>query len=129
MTSDGRRSSAFEDTTELRRLNHAIGERAKEINAFYVLSRRLLRAGKDSLQELLQDIANLLPPAFQFPEITEARGRVGTLEAGTGGFIAGHPTLRAGDAGRGFAVVAEEVRLQRALACTAIRSPTGATPV
>ncbi len=85
-----------EDTTELRRLNHAIGERIKELNAFYALSRRLLRAGKDSLQDLLQDIADLLPPAFQFPDITQARVRIGTLEARTAGFVAGHPTLRAG---------------------------------
>lgn len=94
MTSDGRRSSAFEDTTELRRLHHTIGERVRELNAFYALSRRLLRAGTDSLHELQQDIANLLPPAFQFPEITQARVRGGTHEARTGGFIAGHPTLR-----------------------------------
>lgn len=82
-----------EDLTEFRQLTHAMSERVKELNALRVLSRRLLRANSGTLQQLLQDVADLLPPAFQFPEITTARVRFGALEATCGGFDSRRATL------------------------------------
>lgn len=82
-----------EDITENRQLKHAIGERVKELNAMRALSKRLLRASRGTVQELLQDVADLMPPAFQFPEITAARVRLGGLEAVSGPFHDEHATL------------------------------------
>lgn len=83
-----------EDITELRRLNHDVGERVKELNAMRALSKRLLRAADGDLPTLLQDVANLLPPAFQFSEITVAKVRLGEHTASCGTLDSHYETLR-----------------------------------
>ena len=56
----------------LKRLLLLYGERVKELNCLYEISRLIERPGF-SLAEILQGIVELIPPAWQYPEITHAR--------------------------------------------------------
>ena len=48
---------------------HELKERVKELNCFYQIT-KVVNDSKLSIDEALQKIANLMPPAWQFPEIT-----------------------------------------------------------
>jgi len=50
----------------------ALRERIKELNCLYGIT-RLTEGGLESLDEFLQRVANILPPSWQYPEITCAR--------------------------------------------------------
>jgi GAF domain-containing protein len=67
---------------------HELGERVKELNCLYGLSHLVEQPGV-SLDEILQGTLDLLPPAWQYPEITCARlvldGREFRSENYTGG--------------------------------------------
>jgi hypothetical protein len=57
---------------ELEQVSHSLGERIKELNCLYSISK--LRERTDfSLEDILQAIVDLIPPAWQYPEITCAR--------------------------------------------------------
>ena len=57
---------------ELEQICHSLGERIKELNCLYSISK--LRERTDfSLEDILQAIVDLIPPAWQYPEITCAR--------------------------------------------------------
>jgi hypothetical protein len=57
---------------ELEQISHSLGERIKELNCLYSISK--LRERTDfSLEDILQTIVDLIPPACQYPEITCAR--------------------------------------------------------
>jgi hypothetical protein len=57
---------------ELEQISHSLGERIKELNCLYSISK--LRERTDfSLEDILQTIVDLIPPAWQYPEITCAR--------------------------------------------------------
>jgi DNA-binding CsgD family transcriptional regulator len=60
----------------LRRLTHDLGERVKELNCLYSIS-NLVDKQDISLEEILQDTVDLIPPSWQFPEITCARITLG----------------------------------------------------
>ena len=69
----------LEDITErkraeeaLRERTHELGERVKELNCLYGLS-NLVEKPDTSLEEILQGAVDLIPPAWQYPEITCAR--------------------------------------------------------
>ncbi len=69
----GELNVAFNEMAEaLKKRTHDIGERVKELNCLYEVS-RLSTAREKSLSEILQDSANLIPPAWQYPGITCAR--------------------------------------------------------
>ncbi|MEZ5000879.1 MAG: PocR ligand-binding domain-containing protein [Bacteroidales bacterium] len=53
-------------------LGEALAERVKELNCMYGLN-LVLGKSELSLEKVLQSAVNLLPPAFQYPEITGAR--------------------------------------------------------
>ena len=57
---------------ELRQLTHELSERVKELNCLYAIS-QLVENPDISLEEILQRIVELLPPAWQYPDITCAR--------------------------------------------------------
>lgn len=57
---------------ELRNLAHKLGERIKELNCLYGIS-KLINTPGYSLDEILQGTADLIPPSWQYPEITCAR--------------------------------------------------------
>jgi PAS domain S-box-containing protein len=54
------------------RLARELAERRKELAALFRVT-DLLRCDRRTIPGLLADIANVLPPAFQFPEVTAAR--------------------------------------------------------
>ncbi|HVP38019.1 MAG TPA: ATP-binding protein [Candidatus Saccharimonadales bacterium] len=62
------------------RVEWALRERVKELTCLYGIARAERTPGL-SLAELMQQIVELLPPAWQYPEITTARLRLDGLEA------------------------------------------------
>jgi signal transduction histidine kinase len=56
----------------LRRLAHDLIERIKELNCLYGIS-RLVEKENTSLDDILQGVVDLIPPAWQYPEVTCAR--------------------------------------------------------
>ena len=71
--------------SENKKLLHQLTERVKELTALHAAARILQQEWSD-IGGLLHEIATLLPPAFQYPEITQARIRLGENEAQTPGF-------------------------------------------
>lgn len=69
----------FRDITERRRLEHAMGERLKELQCLYGISQISERA-ELSFNEVCQEVVNLLPPSWQYPEITCSRITIGNNE-------------------------------------------------
>jgi len=57
---------------EKKTLTHALGERVKELSCLYSIS-KLIMTPKISLDEIFQGTVNLVPPSWQYPEITCAR--------------------------------------------------------
>lgn len=54
-----------------RTLSHQLQERLKELKCLYEFSRSI--STKVNYREILQDVADLIPPAFHFPEITAGK--------------------------------------------------------
>jgi signal transduction histidine kinase len=65
-------------------LVHDLGERVKELTALHTAGRLLNDVGTPA--ELLRQVAALLPPAWQYPEIAAARIAVGAIDVRTEGF-------------------------------------------
>ncbi|NIN68949.1 MAG: LuxR family transcriptional regulator, partial [Anaerolineae bacterium] len=57
---------------ELEAYAYALNERVKELNCLFEISRLVERPGI-SLEEILQGVVDLIPAAWQYPEITCAR--------------------------------------------------------
>lgn len=68
--------------TLLLHATHNLNERVKELTALHRAS-RLLQADQPIDQALLEQYAALIPPAWRFPEVCEARVRYGELVACT----------------------------------------------
>jgi len=64
-------TSGFSES-ELRELTHKLGERVKELNCLYGIS-KLVEERNPSVDEILQGVINLIPPSWQYPEVTCAR--------------------------------------------------------
>jgi signal transduction histidine kinase len=60
-------------------------ERIKELNCLYGISRLVEQKGI-SLVDLLQRVVDLIPPAWQYPDVTSARIRIGSREFTTAHF-------------------------------------------
>jgi signal transduction histidine kinase len=74
------------DSAESRaRIEWALRERVKELTCLYGIAQAVERAGGD-LGSALEGIVALLPPAWQYPEITEARIRLDERSWETPGF-------------------------------------------
>jgi len=56
----------------LQKKTHDLGERVKELNCLYGIA-NLVEQQDISLEEILQGTVNLIPPSWQYPEITYAR--------------------------------------------------------
>jgi signal transduction histidine kinase len=67
------------------RADAALRERVKELGCLYRLSRLAEQPGV-SIEEVLQGIAEMLPPAWQYPAVTEARIVLDGLRFATPGF-------------------------------------------
>jgi len=57
---------------ELQKRTHDLGERVKELNCLYGIS-ELVEKERISLEEILESTVELIPPSWQYPEITCAR--------------------------------------------------------
>jgi DNA-binding CsgD family transcriptional regulator len=57
------------ETYEPSEVERALRERIKELNCLYGIT-RLTERGPDSLEEFLKRVVNILPPSWQYPEIT-----------------------------------------------------------
>jgi len=68
-----------------RRLIHDLGERVKELTALHHTA-RILQDEEKSVPELLEEIVSILPPAWQYPEVTAARITLGEMEFKTPNF-------------------------------------------
>ena len=71
--------------TELLNQKHDLNERVKELNCLYSIS-KILEQSDTTLETILQKIINLIPPAWQFPEITCARLKIEDKEFRTNSF-------------------------------------------
>lgn len=63
----------------------ALGERVKELNCLYSIS-RLMEVSPASLEEILQGAVDLIPPSWQYPEVACARITIGDEQYTTRGF-------------------------------------------
>jgi PAS domain S-box-containing protein len=80
---------------ENRKLLQTLGERVKELSALHALARLLQQEGTAS-PALLGELCALLPEAFQYPEITAARVRLGSMEVTSPGFTTAAAVLQSG---------------------------------
>ncbi len=64
---------------------HKLTERIKELTALHMTA-RILQDETKSASEMMADVVALLPPAWQYPEITTARIRFQELESVSQGF-------------------------------------------
>lgn len=64
---------------------HKLKERVKELTALHKTA-RLLQDQSRPATEVIREVAGLMPAAWQYPEITVARIRLGCLETTTAGF-------------------------------------------
>lgn len=90
--SDGRWQGFVRDISERRRAEqqlhlsmHALGERMKELRCLYGLS-RLSALATGSVDDYLQQAVQLLPPGWQYPDVTCARIVYSGREFSTGSF-------------------------------------------
>lgn len=60
----------------LLRKTHDLGERVKELNCLYSISKVIERLDI-STEDMFQGVVNIIPPSWQYPEITCARIRIG----------------------------------------------------
>jgi len=56
----------------LQQRGHDLGERIKELNCLYEIS-TLIQTSETTIENILQNVAELIPHAWQYPEITGAR--------------------------------------------------------
>ncbi|KKL50021.1 hypothetical protein LCGC14_2309670, partial [marine sediment metagenome] len=69
----------------LRKLTHALGERVKELKCQYSISKLDERPGV-SLDEIIQGVADNIPPGWHYPDITCARITINEKEYKTANF-------------------------------------------
>ena len=70
---------------EERKVSHSLGERIKELNCIYGMS-KIFEKSEVLLDNALQETVKLFPPAMQLPDITCARIVVGNQEFSTKNF-------------------------------------------
>jgi len=69
----------------LQKRTHDLGERVKELNCLYSISNLIEQPGI-SLDEILQGTVELIPPSWQYPEITSSRAILNSQEYRTKNF-------------------------------------------
>ncbi len=77
--------AVFENITERKKLDHQIKERMKELRAFYSLAEMAEREDM-ALDDLYQELTNVLPKSWQYPEITCAKIVIDSREFHTENF-------------------------------------------
>ena len=74
------------DITESKKAEHIIGERVKELQAFYSLA-QITEKEDITLDQLYQEVANILPKSWQYPEVAFARIVIGNNEFRTKNYM------------------------------------------
>ncbi len=69
----------------LQKRTHDLGDRVKELNCLYSISNLAQKQGT-SIEEILQTIVDIIPPSWQYPEVTCARIILNSQEFVTGNF-------------------------------------------
>lgn len=64
---------------------HKLGERVKELTALHKTA-RLLQDSERPAEDVVRDVVNLLPGAWQYPEVAVARIQFGKVDAATSDF-------------------------------------------
>ncbi|MEW5945419.1 MAG: ATP-binding protein [bacterium] len=82
---EGEASRRIQVEEALRERTHELGERVKELNCLYAISNLVDREGIH-LDDVLRGTVKLIPPAWQYPEITCARILLGGRAYETGNF-------------------------------------------
>jgi signal transduction histidine kinase len=75
----------FDIDARLDVLNHDLVERIKELNCLYGIS-RLVEKRDISIEDILQGVADLIPPAWQYPDVACARINLKDKSYTTGNF-------------------------------------------
>lgn len=65
-------TSQKNNEAQLKQINHDIGERIKELNCLYQLS-QLKNKNDKEISDILSEFVHLIPPSYQYPEVTTAR--------------------------------------------------------
>ena len=73
------RQSKEPNEEALRKISHDLEERVKELNCLYGIS-KLIEETDNSLEETINGCIYLIPPAWQYPEVTCARITLGAKE-------------------------------------------------
>ncbi len=71
--------------SSLTEVTHRLQERVKELNCLYAIT-RLVEDGDITVDEMLQSVSDLVPPSWQYPEITCARIKLRDKEFRTANF-------------------------------------------
>lgn len=70
---------------ERERINHFLGERIKELTALHTTG-RILTDDQKPIPDILREIVSILPPGWQYPEVTAARIAFSDVEYSTPNF-------------------------------------------
>ncbi|HQU28692.1 MAG TPA: hypothetical protein PKZ24_06010, partial [Nitrospirales bacterium] len=71
---------------ELAKTLHHLRERVKELSALHATA-QLFQHEDLSIEELLQAVANFIPPSWQYPDITASRIRFGSFSINTANYV------------------------------------------
>lgn len=82
------RDNYREAEKRLEQRSYELGERVKELQCLYDISRMLLGAKSQDLGAVLQQVVERIPAGWQYPEITAARVRLGDVVRQSSGFAA-----------------------------------------
>jgi PAS domain S-box-containing protein len=78
-------SESKQSEDELRRYSHDLEMRVKELNCLFAIS-RIIESAELSIEEILDEVVDILPPAWQYPELTCARITLKGMEFATADF-------------------------------------------
>ena len=69
---------------EIKKHAHDLEERVKELGCFYGISETVRK--RETIEEILQDLTKIIPPTWQYPEITCAKISFGNMEYKTSNY-------------------------------------------
>ncbi|WP_319592353.1 PAS domain S-box protein [uncultured Draconibacterium sp.] len=83
-----------EETENKQILSSQLTERKKELNCHNYLS-QLFSSSNPSIEQLIEKVLHIIPPSWQFPEITEAFIKLKSITAQTPGYVPSENEIKA----------------------------------